>query len=63
MINSNLNYGILVWGFSCQRLIKLQKKAIRIVSRSKYNAHTGYIFKTVDILTLFNLNDLKFYYK
>ena len=66
MINSNLNYGILVWGFSCQRLIKLQKKAIRIISRSKYNAHTGPIFKTLDILTLddlFNLNALKFYYK
>ena len=62
MIYSNLNYGILVWGFSCQRLIKLQKKAIRIISRSKYNAHTGPIF----ILTLddlFNLNALKFYYK
>ena len=66
MINSNLNYGILVWGFSCQRLIKQQKKAIRIISRSKYNAHTGPIFKTLDILTLddlFNLNALKFYYK
>ena len=66
MINSNLNYGILIWGFSCQRLIKLQKKAIRIISRSKYNAHTGPIFKTLDILTLddlFNLNALKFYYK
>ena len=63
MINSNLNNGILVWGFSCLRLIKVQKKAIRIVSRSKYNAHTGHIFKTVHILTLFNLNDLKFYYK
>ena len=66
MINSNLNYGILVWGFSCQRLIKLQKKAIRIISRNKYNAHTGPIFKTLDILTLddlFKLNALKFYYK
>ena len=66
MINSNLNYGILVWGFSCQRLIKLQKKSIRIISRSKYNALTGPIFKTLDILTLddlFNLNALKFYYK
>ena len=51
MINSNLNYSILVWGFCCQRLIKLQKKAI-IISRSKYNAHTGPIFKILDILTL-----------
>ena len=66
MINSNLNYGILVRGYSCQHWIKLQKKAIRIISGRKYNAHTGALFKTLDILTLddlFNLNILKFYYK
>ena len=66
MIKSNLNYESLVWGSSNQRLIKLQKKAIRIISGRKYNAHTGPLFKTVDLLTLgdlFNLNFLKFYYK
>ena len=66
MINSNLNYGILVWGYSCQRLIKLQKKAICIISGSKYNAHTGPLSKSLDILTLedlLNLSALKFYYK
>ena len=66
MINSNINYGILVWGYCCQRLIKLQKKAIRILCGSKYNVHTGCLFKSVDILTLedlLNLNALQFYYK
>ena len=66
MINSHLNYGILTWGFACQRLKKLQKKAIRIITRCKYNAHTDPLFKALDILTIddmLNLNALKFYYK
>ena len=58
MINSNLNYGILVWGYSCQRLIKLQKKAIRLISGSKFNAHTGPLLKSLDILTLEDLLNL-----
>ena len=42
-----LNYWILAWGDKCKRLIKLQKKALRIISRpiSKYNAHTDQLFK------------------
>ena len=66
MIHSNLNYGILIWGFTCQRLIKLQKKVVRIISCSKYNAHTEPILKALDIISLddmLNLNALKFYYK
>ena len=37
-----------------------------MISGSKYNAHTGPLFKVLDILTLiylFNLDALKFYYK
>ena len=34
MINSNLNYGILTWGFACHRLVKLQKRIVRIISCS-----------------------------
>ena len=40
-----LNYCILAWGHNCKRLIKLQKKALRIISISKYNAHTDRLFK------------------
>ena len=47
----HLNYGIMTWEYkSCDRINKLQKKAIRIVSLSKYNAHTEPIFKTLHIL-------------
>ena len=66
LINWNLNYSILVWGYPCQCLIKLQKKAICIISGSKYNAHTGPLLESLDIHTLenlLNLNALKFYYK
>ncbi len=36
-ILSYLNYCILAWGYQYNRLIKLQKEAVRIVSLRKYN--------------------------
>jgi hypothetical protein len=66
MVNSTLNYGLLAWGFHANRLIKLQKRIIRIIARSKYNAHTEPIFKALRLLKLtdmFKLNVLKLYYK
>ena len=66
IIQSNLNYSLLAWGFECDRLIKLQKKIIRIICSSKYNAHTEPLFKTLKLLKLtdmMKLNTLKFYYK
>ena len=63
LISSHLNYGILTWGYNCRRLINLQKKAIRIVSNSKYNSHTEPIFKNLHILKLTDMvriNQLKF---
>ena len=32
----HLNYGITLWGFKCERILKLQTKAPRILSASKY---------------------------
>ena len=34
------NYGILVWGYDCHRVEKIQKRIFRIITVSKYNAHT-----------------------
>ena len=66
LINSSLNYSLLAWGFNCVRLKKLQKKAIRIITNSRYNAHTEPLMKNLQILKLedmFRLNILKWYYK
>ena len=66
LILSMLNYGNLAWGFNMGRLIILQKKAIRAIFRTKYNAHTEPYFKVHKMLKLsdiFTLRCLKFYFK
>ena len=66
LVQSNLNYSLLAWGYNCGRLKNIQKKAIRIISQSKYNAHTEPIMKSLGILKLedlFKLNMLKWYYR
>ena len=66
MINSHLQYGILIWGFCRQRLTKLQKRTMRIISLQKYNAHKEPLFKQHNILTindLFTLSAIKFLYR
>ena len=66
LILPHLQYGILLWGNSGNRLLRLQKKAIRIIYNKGYNAHTEGLFKTHNILKIhdiFYLNALKLYYK
>ena len=40
LILPHFNFCITAWGYQCDRIIKLQIKAIRIISISTYNAHT-----------------------
>ncbi len=66
LILSHLNFGILAWGHTCERITKLQKKCVRTITASKYNAHTEPIFKELNILKIediFKLQVLKFYFK
>ena len=66
LIHSHLNYAILTWGYKCNRLNKLQKRLISVVTCSKYNAHTDPLFKNTQILKLqdlLDLNALQFYYR
>ena len=63
---SHLNYGILLWGVSCDRLNMLQKRAIRILTNSNFISHTEPLFKSLNTLKLcdiFNLAQIKFLYK
>ncbi len=55
-----------MWGYKCERLTKLQKCIIRIISLDKYNSHTEPIFKSLKLLKLndiLKLQELKFHYK
>ena len=62
----HVNYGILIWGHNYERIEKLQKRAVRFITQSKYLAHTDPIFIKLNLLKIqdiFKLNRLKFYYK
>ena len=66
LINSHLNYGILVWGHQAKKLFQIQKKAIRIITKSHYFAHSSRLFKSEKILKLediYSMQCLKIFFK
>ena len=66
LILPHLNYGLVLWGHRNERILKLQKRAIRTISNSKFNGHTEPICKLLSILKLpdmYNLQLYKMYYK
>jgi hypothetical protein len=54
-----LSYGITIWGSAYKKqlnkLIVIQKRAVRIIAGNKYNEHTNPIFREFHIL---KLNDI-----
>ena len=65
MILPHLYFGITAWGFTCRRVFGLQKKAIRINTKTKFNAHTEPLFRELSLLKvnhIFQLQCLKLYY-
>jgi hypothetical protein len=70
LIVPHINYGITAWG-NCKsaelkRMKLLQKKAIRIITGSKYISHTAPLFKRLNILTLddiYKMSCCQFYLK
>ena len=65
-----INDGILIWGNTfatyLDKVLKLQKWAIRTISNSHYRSHTGPLFKKYNILNIhdtFKLNLGSFMYK
>ena len=66
LILSHLQFAITSWGFEWERLSKLQKRAIRIMTIGKYNAHTDPLFKSLKLLKIkdiFDVQCMKFWYK
>ena len=65
LILSRINYGITCWGFENKRIYKLQKKALRIICKTKYNAHTDPLFlklNTLKVKDIFHIQCLRFFY-
>ena len=52
LIVPHFNYSILLWGFNSNRLSKLHKKAMRIITCSKYNAHTEHLLRYLNLLKI-----------
>ncbi len=56
LINSYLEYGILLWGSASQTHLKkleiLQNKAMRIITGVAYNSSSGPLYKKLNILPL-----------
>lgn len=63
LIHPYLSYCNLIWAIDrtmyLDKLFISQKKAIRLITNSNYNAHTYPLFSKLSILTVFQLNDLQ----
>ena len=66
LILPHLNYGLIIWGWRSNRLLTLQKRAIRSIANLGYIAHTSNAFRQLKILKLpdlCTLHDYLFCYK
>ena len=50
LILSHMQFNITAWGYAFNRIFKLQKRALCIMTCSKYNAHTDPIFKKAKVV-------------
>ena len=66
LIVPHFTYGILAWGSNTSRMFQMQKKCVRLITNSKYNAHTNPLFLSPNLLKLediYKINILKFYFQ
>ena len=64
LILPHLYYATLAWGFNNTRIFKLQKRAVRLICKTKYNEHTDPLLKKLSLLKMpdiFTLQCTKFY--
>ena len=65
LILPHIYFCITAWGFKCNRIFTLQKKALRIITKSKFNSHTEPLFRELSILKvehIFQMQCLNLYY-
>ena len=59
LIHSHLSYGTLIWGSAFQYRLRqlevIQKKAVRNICNAVYNAHTGPLFKQLNVPKLVDI--------
>ena len=66
LIESHINYCLLLWGTNYDKIFKLQKQAIRTISLNHFKAHTSPLSKSMNLLDIrdtYQLQLLKLYYK
>ena len=66
LILPHLQYGLLLWGKHGNELSILQKRALRVISKSNYSSHSEPLFKNMLLLKLedmYTLSALKFHFK
>lgn len=56
IFHSIMSYGILLWGGSAHasKILRIQKRAVRVITNSKYNESCRPLFKKLGILTMTN---------
>lgn len=63
LIQPYLDYCNIAWASQpsakLEELFRLQKKAVRIISNKKWNAHTSSLFKSLNILKISDVNKLQ----
>ena len=54
-----LTYGIIIWGNAYESILKpvftLQKKAMRIITFSQFDTHSGPLFKSLQVIKFYDL--------
>ena len=60
LINPYFEYCNIIWAISSSaalvKLFRIQKRAIRLITNSEWNAHTAPLFRDMNILTIYQLN-------
>jgi hypothetical protein len=61
LITPYLNYGLLPWATNMNRIFRLQKMPIGIITNSSFNCHTDPLFKVLNLLKVMDICVLQEY--